>query len=280
MSGQRLIVVVVCAVLVVLAGCAPQQEQPEQESSSTEEVQEPTQEPVEDPEVDAVSEEERLASQQNLLLDAFTAFKAKNYEQAISAYEEFLENAVETDSAEEIRNAFSRLITSYLESKSEGYQEKLDTLYAKFSRLTKLPSVEGVAAELERQRKVFRFGSISELRGKYKWQELEQDLLFIDVKTGDGPLIESGDLISCYYTLWNSSGKKLQTNVGGGAFSTVIDAGRLIKGWDLAVPGMRVGGIRRLIVPGNLAYGENPPDGSIKVNETLVFELQVTNVVK
>ena len=53
---------------------------------------------------------------------------------------------------------------------------------------------------------------------------------------------------------------------------------RVIKGWTLGLIGMKVGGRRTLIIPGALAYGKNPPGTNIKVDETLIFVVDLVAV--
>lgn len=123
------------------------------------------------------------------------------------------------------------------------------------------------------------FSSVDELLGMYEWQDFGEGIKYIDVREGTGDVVEPGNMITAYYTLWNPDGKMNQSNVGDDPFSTYVGVGRLIQGWDKAVPGMKVGGIRRLVIPGELAYGENPPPG-IPPNATLVFELMIVSTNK
>lgn len=105
-------------------------------------------------------------------------------------------------------------------------------------------------------------------------------LIFSDVKVGSGPAVVSGDTISVQYTGWLTNGTKFDSSKDRGqAYSTLIGTGHVIPGWDEGVPGMRVGGIRRLVIPPALAYGSQPPSGGpIPVNATLVFLVQVVAI--
>ena len=85
------------------------------------------------------------------------------------------------------------------------------------------------------------------------------------------------------YTGWlydtskpNGKGNQFDSSA---AYSFTLGAGQVIRGWDQGVLGMRVGGQRRLIIPPELAYGNNTPDpNSIPANATLVFDITLLNV--
>ncbi len=65
----------------------------------------------------------------------------------------------------------------------------------------------------------------------------------------------------------------------GRPFQCVIGTGRVIKGWDLGLMGMKVGGKRRLKVPAHLAYGERQVGALIKPNSDLEFEIELLEVL-
>ncbi len=101
----------------------------------------------------------------------------------------------------------------------------------------------------------------------------------VDVRVGTGAEATAGRTASVNYALYHYSataaenkGSRLQT----GPFAFVVGGNGAIAGFSQATLGMRVGGLRRAIIPPNLAYGSNPPAGSgIGVNETLVFEIEL-----
>jgi FKBP-type peptidyl-prolyl cis-trans isomerase FkpA len=104
-----------------------------------------------------------------------------------------------------------------------------------------------------------------------------------DLVVGTGAVVNTGNRATVIYTGWlydNSrpDGKGSQFDTGAG-FPFTVGAGQVIAGWDRGVPGMRVGGQRRLIIPPELAYGGNTPDPSrIPANATLVFDITLTGV--
>ena len=105
-----------------------------------------------------------------------------------------------------------------------------------------------------------------------------------DLLVGTGTEATNGKRLSVHYTLWmydpagsNGKGQQIQTSVGGTPFPFVLGTGAVIAGWDRGVPGMLIGGRRRLVLPPELAYGAagNPP---IPGNATLVFEIELLGV--
>ena len=112
-------------------------------------------------------------------------------------------------------------------------------------------------------------------------------LTTIDRKVGDGALAESGSPINVHYTgyLWNASapdnkGAKFDSSIERKVpFGFILGAGRVIKGWDEGVVGMKVGGQRTLIIPPDKGYGERGAGGSIPPNATLVFDVELISVI-
>jgi len=112
-------------------------------------------------------------------------------------------------------------------------------------------------------------------------------LTIIDRKIGDGALAESGQPVLVHYTgyLWDASapdnkGKKFDSSVDRKVpFGFIVGVGRVIKGWDEGVPGMKVGGQRTLIIPPDKGYGERGAGADIPPNATLVFDVELMGVI-
>lgn len=109
---------------------------------------------------------------------------------------------------------------------------------------------------------------------------MTNDLQIQDVELGNGKAIVKGALIRAHYRGTLEDGTEFDSSYGRGQpFQCVIGTGRVIKGWDLGLVGMRVGGKRRLWVPAHLAYGERQMGPLIKPNSNLVFEVELLEVL-
>jgi FKBP-type peptidyl-prolyl cis-trans isomerase len=88
--------------------------------------------------------------------------------------------------------------------------------------------------------------------------------------------------VAVHYTGWLTDGKKFDSSVDRGQpFSFPLGAGRVIKGWDEGVAGMKVGGKRKLMIPPQLGYGERGAGGGlIPPNAELIFEVQLLEIAK
>ena len=104
----------------------------------------------------------------------------------------------------------------------------------------------------------------------------------VDTKVGVGPVAETGDTcVMKYAGRLKSNNQEFDSNMKGDKppFSFVLGSGQVIKGWDLGVKGMKVGGKRTLEIPPDLAYGAEDKD-KIPGNSTLVFDIELVDVQK
>ncbi len=101
----------------------------------------------------------------------------------------------------------------------------------------------------------------------------------VEVVEGTGPEAKPGDEVTVQYVgVGYDSGEEFDASWGGQPFSFPLGAGYVIAGWDKGVAGMKVGGRRELIIPGNLAYGAAGSPPAIGPNETLIFVIDLLAV--
>ena len=108
----------------------------------------------------------------------------------------------------------------------------------------------------------------------------------IDVKIGMGKEATPGKMVRVHYTGWlfdksaaDNKGKKFDSSRDRpGNFTFPLGAGRVIKGWDQGVQGMKVGGQRTLIIPSSMGYGARGAGSIIPPNATLVFDVELIGV--
>ena len=99
-----------------------------------------------------------------------------------------------------------------------------------------------------------------------------------DQEVGTGSEAVTGHKVSVNYTGRLLTGKQFDTSIGRGPFSFTLGAGQVIKGWDMGVAGMKVGGKRQLVIPPHLGYGASGAGGIIPPNATLVFDVELLGV--
>lgn len=109
-------------------------------------------------------------------------------------------------------------------------------------------------------------------------------LQYEDVQAGAGSEAKKGAYVTVHYTGWlqnpdGSAGEKFDSSKDRDEpFEFPLGAGRVIKGWDEGVEGMKIGGIRRLVIPSSLGYGARGAGGVIPPNATLIFEVELLDV--
>ncbi|WP_269623310.1 FKBP-type peptidyl-prolyl cis-trans isomerase [Prochlorococcus marinus] len=121
--------------------------------------------------------------------------------------------------------------------------------------------------------------SNNSLGGSIKTEIKPSGLRVTDLKIGEGDEATAGKKISVNYKGTLENGKEFDSSYGRAPFPFQLGAGRVIKGWDEGVAGMKVGGKRELIIPPSLGYGERGAGGGvIPPNATLIFEVELLSV--
>jgi FKBP-type peptidyl-prolyl cis-trans isomerase len=108
----------------------------------------------------------------------------------------------------------------------------------------------------------------------------------LPLKEGTGAAVSGGQIAVMQYTGWlydasaaDHKGKQFDSSrTAGQAFKFPLGTGAVIKGWDQGVVGMKVGESRRLIIPPDLAYGDNGAGGVIPPGATLVFDVELVGI--
>jgi FKBP-type peptidyl-prolyl cis-trans isomerase FkpA len=114
-----------------------------------------------------------------------------------------------------------------------------------------------------------------------------KELVVKDTKAGEGKVAEKGKAVLVHYTGWlydpkaeGQKGKQFDSSLTRPTpFGFVVGAGRVIKGWDEGVAGMKKGGKRTLIIPPAMGYGDRGAGGVIPPGATLLFDVELIDVL-
>ena len=112
-----------------------------------------------------------------------------------------------------------------------------------------------------------------------KSQLTASGLRITDLEIGDGAEATAGQTVVVHYRGTLEDGTQFDASYDRGKpFSFPLGAGRVIKGWDEGVQGMKVGGKRKLVIPPDLGYGARGAGGVIPPNATLIFDVELLDI--
>ncbi|HEY4501330.1 MAG TPA: FKBP-type peptidyl-prolyl cis-trans isomerase [Candidatus Paceibacterota bacterium] len=103
------------------------------------------------------------------------------------------------------------------------------------------------------------------------------ELQMTDKTMGTGASAAAGDSVTVNYIGAFTNGNVFDSNQDAAGFTFILGAGQVIKGWDQGVAGMKEGGVRKLVIPSDLAYGDGGY-GPIPPKATLIFEVELLKV--
>ncbi len=108
------------------------------------------------------------------------------------------------------------------------------------------------------------------------------ELIMEDEVVGTGAVAKAGDSVTVHYvgTLMDGTVFDASKPRGNQGFTFTLGAGQVIKGWDVGVAGMKVGGKRKLTIPSDMAYGNQAVGGVIPANSDLIFEVELLSTGK
>ncbi|XP_047358105.1 46 kDa FK506-binding nuclear protein isoform X1 [Vespa velutina] len=115
-------------------------------------------------------------------------------------------------------------------------------------------------------------------QNEQKKRVVEGGVQIKDIKTGNGAFAKAGKFVSVYFVGRLQNGKKFDATTQGDGFKFRLGKGEVIKGWDVGISGMKVGGKRQITIPPAMAYGAKGYPPAIPGNSTLVFEVELKNV--
>jgi len=111
-------------------------------------------------------------------------------------------------------------------------------------------------------------------------KRVEGGVIIQDLKVGDGPVVKPGKMVQVYYEgRLKQNNKVFDHNTKGSGFKFRLGKQEVIKGWDVGLNGMKIGGKRRITCPPNMAYGNKGSPPVIPANSTLVFDVELKNIL-
>ena len=148
--------------------------------------------------------------------------------------------------------------------------------YDKAQKASEVSDINSVVSETETPTPST---SPAENKMEGNWIKLPSGLEYQDVVVGTGTEAKNGNMVAAHYTGTLANGKKFDSSYDRGQpFAFILGGGMVIKGWDLGLLGMKVGGKRKLIIPSELGYGQRGSGDTIPPDATLFFDIELVDV--
>jgi FKBP-type peptidyl-prolyl cis-trans isomerase len=113
-----------------------------------------------------------------------------------------------------------------------------------------------------------------------QWHSTASGLKYVDITVGQGATPHDGQTAVMHFTGWLADGTQFDSSRDRHTpFGFQLGSGQVVRGWDEGIRGMRVGGIRRLVVPPDLAYGAAGVPGIVPPNATLTFDVELLRII-
>ena len=114
---------------------------------------------------------------------------------------------------------------------------------------------------------------------KEKAKDVGEGLLIETLREGTGDAPTTGQQVQVHYTGWTTDGKQFDSSLTRGTpFSFTVGSG-VIEGWSKGVQHMKPGGLYKITIPSALGYGERGAGGAIPPNATLIFQIEVLQIL-
>ena len=103
---------------------------------------------------------------------------------------------------------------------------------------------------------------------------------YLEIETGDGPVVDNGDIVTIHYNLYNIEDKLIESSFGSDPLQFVYGNNEMVPGIEEALANMRVGGKATLIIPSTMGFGDVAIDKELPANSTVIFDIELIDVQK